>query len=121
MCEQRQHHDEPGGSLTLIVCWLVLVGAKQLDGGEALHVVWSSQRLMLVHVHCTHGDDTLENAGRLGPFRGELLAVTAPRRCACVRCWCQEGGMFCRKRADSAGAVKGSRLRSKKKGRVAKQ
>lgn len=46
--------------LTLVVLWALLVGAKHLDGGEALDLVAAAKALVLVSVHCPHLDHTLD-------------------------------------------------------------
>jgi hypothetical protein len=83
---------------TLVVGGLALVGAENLDGGETLHAVLSSKRLVLVGIEGTKLDDSLDaydavmrgdattsrdsvrylqSSGCLGPLGLEILAMTA--------------------------------------------
>ena len=57
--------------LTLVVLWALLVGAKHLDGGEALDLVAPAKTLVLVSVHRPHLDHTLhgEREGERGKGR----------------------------------------------------
>lgn len=47
-------------SCTLVFLWLVLIGSKDLNGGEASDAVLTAQRLVLVSIHSTDLDDTLK-------------------------------------------------------------
>lgn len=46
---------------TLVLLWLVLIGSKDLDGGETSDPILTTQRLVLVCVYGTDLDDTLKD------------------------------------------------------------
>lgn len=47
-------------SRTLVVLRLVLIGSKDLDGGETSDAILAPQRLVLVCIYCADLHDTLE-------------------------------------------------------------
>mmetsp|Transcript_63148 Transcript_63148/g.131312 ORF Transcript_63148/g.131312 Transcript_63148/m.131312 type:complete len:309 (-) Transcript_63148:2-928(-) len=64
--------------LPLVVLWLVLVGAKKLDGGKPLHSVLPSELLVLVRIHLSHLDRRSNRPRQLAPIGKQRLAVPAP-------------------------------------------
>ena len=76
-----EHYEPIERGRTLVVGWLAFVSAEDFDGGEALNAVLAGELAVRICIEGAKLDDTLESRRGLGPFRSEVLAVTAPRSC----------------------------------------
>ena len=62
----------------LVVLGLVLVFTKNFDCGEALDAVLATQRPVLVSIHGSQLDNTLQRGGGLLVLGGQPLTMSAP-------------------------------------------